>query len=597
MSVADRLVPIAGQWVVWQDAITPAAPAPSPLNGRVFLNSELGPQRNRRRAILSGPWAGMTTPTTRIQSAGEVELFTCPTCLCVFGMPGGACRIHRNADWAANECPDCFHAFCGCGRPVEVPGGICVICSGEWLISPEGGVSAYIPGRRRLPRVWGSTRDADYKEQRVYQPTRITGAGRIATITESQREVMRKDVWVHVIGGTPWVTLDEDGTRHFQHYHTGCWGNIHFTDPTPEAIVTRAMNALDLINADSPMHSRPEGLPAIDRIQHTPFVADSENNWDLNVIYAEEALRETIREILSRQERVGLAVPNGVLVVGAGGVGWHTSMQLAMIGVPQLFIMDNDLVDSSNLARIPLTRDHVGMCKSRALTDFINAYTWRNRMQSLRAVNLEARLTDVMVRDTARLPARLRQALEGNLINVVVDTTDNIEAQKTIYDFANHRNLRYVRAGYDGGWHVTVSSRRAPDWEIPGANPGYAVPSWIGGAQYVATLAVTKICQRPELEVTQDIRDVFGHYHDPLMEVPEAERTETRMPVEAAGAAVVEAVVRAEVRPVDELTWSTVDVWNTQPEGVVEVGLPEGTGDDIWHEDDDEDDDRDPDDF
>jgi SAMP-activating enzyme len=62
-----------------------------------------------------------------------------------------------------------------------------------------------------------------------------------------------------------------------------------------------------------------------------------------------------------------------VLIVGAGGLGSSAIPYLAAAGVGTLGIVDNDVVDISNLQRQIIHGGRIGMPKARSAQDFINS--------------------------------------------------------------------------------------------------------------------------------------------------------------------------------------------------------------------------------
>ena len=494
------------QWYEWID---PPAPhvrrVHSPLHGRLVSDEELSPPRARRRTLIVGPWAGLSTTLARLLPV-SYNVTTCGGCGCPGGRGynGGACR---NTDWGEgiHRCPTCDHRTCGqdCGRPVQYGGDSCAVCRGTLVVDGETLRVATPPP----PRIWGSNHPAPFTAPFVYAPTKLYAVGRVADITAEDQAALRRGVWIHIVGGTPYLTTDEAGRLRFNHYHQGCWGDVYFSNVTVEDIVRRCQESLDIINMDSPADRHPRGLYNINDIHHGPY--RDQPSWNINAIFADRQLQVLIEAITARHQGVGLTVPDSVWVVGCGGIGWNAATQLSLVGVRSLTLIDPDHIEHSNLTRIPASMGRVTRSKAEMLQAALLG-TWRGGVASF--VTLASRRSiDEFVVDPADSP------------EVILDTTDDITAQQYTYDLARRLGSRYVRAGYDGGWHVTVSSRRSPDWVVPGEVDGYPVPAWIGGAQIAASLAVTKICKLPRLEVSFSILELLEGLHVPHMEVSEEE--------------------------------------------------------------------------
>jgi adenylyltransferase/sulfurtransferase len=59
------------------------------------------------------------------------------------------------------------------------------------------------------------------------------------------------------------------------------------------------------------------------------------------------------------------------LIAGAGGVGWKTAVDLAMMGIGAEDIVDPDRIEESNLSRIPLPKSSVGKLKAQQLKEAV----------------------------------------------------------------------------------------------------------------------------------------------------------------------------------------------------------------------------------
>ena len=197
--------------------------------------------------------------------------------------------------------------------------------------------------------------------------------------------------------------------------------------------------------------------------------------------------------LYARQKVLNLTVPERVSLVGCGGIGFWVALYLAMAGIPKVDLVDPDVVEESNLNRLPLPHSSVGQRKVTVL---------RSLLASLRP--------DAVVMAYAVPVSEF--LLKGLSPMVLVDCTDDPNAQELCYKYCCNNGTRYVRAGYNGGTHITVTSTVA-EWNagLEGQNPRYeVVPSWVGGAVAAAVLALTKVMVLPDLEVSADLRDFHG---------------------------------------------------------------------------------------
>jgi hypothetical protein len=193
----------------------------------------------------------------------------------------------------------------------------------------------------------------------------------------------------------------------------------------------------------------------------------------------EEVKNVTTSGVYSRQEKLDLSVPKRVAVAGCGGVGSWVALLLAMSGVQELNLLDPDTLEESNLNRLPLSRSELGQHKVEAI---------RNLILRLRPEAV------VHAYVTPATPA-LVEALN---VEVLVDTTDDLRAQKNL---SRTKGVRYVRAGYDGCSHFTVTSRMDGVWDLAQESTRYRVfPSWVAPAVITAVLATLKVVLDPTLE-------------------------------------------------------------------------------------------------
>lgn len=135
-------------------------------------------------------------------------------------------------------------------------------------------------------------------------------------------------------------------------------------------------------------------------------------------------------DIYNRQSSLELNLPD-TIVVGVGGLGSYVALYLAMYGIRNLILIDNDKVEASNLNRSLFKINHIGKYKVEAVTELI----------------LERRQTKVYP-----IPAKAEESEE--LLKTVVDDyhpTDYIlvDCRDRAYPLPNFLPPALVKAGYD----------------------------------------------------------------------------------------------------------------------------------------------------
>lgn len=103
-----------------------------------------------------------------------------------------------------------------------------------------------------------------------------------------------------------------------------------------------------------------------------------------------------------------------VLVLGMGGLGSPVAMYLAAAGVGHLILVDDDVVEISNLQRQLVHREHT-----------IGESKVESARQTLQALNSDVRITLV----NQRVDRALLEQLIGQQVDLVVDACDNFSTR------------------------------------------------------------------------------------------------------------------------------------------------------------------------
>ncbi len=194
--------------------------------------------------------------------------------------------------------------------------------------------------------------------------------------------------------------------------------------------------------------------------------------------------------IYDRQKDLGLRIPDSVLIIGCGGLGFWVASGLVACGVPSITLLDGDTVDITNLNRTLYPMSSVGRFKPDALKDILLGMRPDIKVA---AAPVMCQVDDIGVLcDVERM--------------VVVDCTDDYEFQKAAYKLSKTEGWRYVRVGCKVN-HITVTST-VPDWTVGNKERvqcGVHIASWVVPVMKAAQYAIDKIIRNPDLEVSEEV--------------------------------------------------------------------------------------------
>lgn len=331
-----------------------------------------------------------------------------------------------------------------------------------------------------------------------YRPRWAVRNGRVWELDEYDRSRLERHVLIQFYGGHAPQLVEREGARVvFEHYHCNCWGGVA---TTPEAgqsyedVARRLESLLETVNGDSLAHRQPSGLPDFDDLG----AGVDMSTWEATPgeIY--------VHRRTERQRTLNLAVPRSVAIIGCGGVGWHVAKSLVMAGTSHVLLCDPDTLEHTNANRIDFSSYSAGAYKALVLCDELLGMN-----PTITVVPVPKRFLESGARthyermDDSWWEANLERC------GLLVDCTDDLSVQQQTWAYAQEHGLRWVRVGYDGGWHVTVTSRRPPGWDAR-PNETYAVPAWVAGAAIAAQLGLIKLCYNPAFEYSGDIREAFN---------------------------------------------------------------------------------------
>jgi len=158
-----------------------------------------------------------------------------------------------------------------------------------------------------------------------------------------------------------------------------------------------------------------------------------------------------------------------VVIVGAGGLGGPAGLYLAAAGVGNITIIDEDVVELSNLQRqIQFGTADIGISKTGAMTE------------SLTRINPKI---NIAFKNTRLTKTNASELLSG--YDVILDGTDNFETRFTVNRASQHLAIPLVSGAigrFDGQVSIFNSSKDAPCYQclVPDAPPQAMACSEVG---------------------------------------------------------------------------------------------------------------------
>lgn len=191
--------------------------------------------------------------------------------------------------------------------------------------------------------------------------------------------------------------------------------------------------------------------------------------------------------IYDRQNRVeGIHVPTTATIVGCGGTGFWTGVLAAMSGVEELVLIDDDIVERSNLNRLPVSAGNVRRTKIDVLSNFI----WNLRGE----VRIELHFRKLEKEEDCAI---LRT-------EVVYCCTDSFKSQQLICAYCKKHGLTYQRIGYDGtilnvsrSFPLTFSDDVPDGYEV---QPSWVVPAVLAASAGISSTMYRKICLMDDIQ-------------------------------------------------------------------------------------------------
>lgn len=122
-----------------------------------------------------------------------------------------------------------------------------------------------------------------------------------------------------------------------------------------------------------------------------------------------------------------------VAIVGLGGLGTFEALLLALAGVGEIRLIDDDIVAMENLHRTPIyTFDDIGMAKAQAASSRL-----KRMNPDVKLVPHNQRIVDDQT--------KLNELLGG--VDCILDGLDNFRTRRTINKYCARKGTTYVYAG------------------------------------------------------------------------------------------------------------------------------------------------------
>jgi len=196
-------------------------------------------------------------------------------------------------------------------------------------------------------------------------------------------------------------------------------------------------------------------------------------------------------DLYNRQESMKLNTDQKIVVIGAGGIGFHVCKMLAMSGIKNIYVFDIDQFEEHNLNRIDVPVECLGMNKADAVRLFVEQMRPECNVKSF-----PYQFSDSFVNMSE--------------INWIVDCTDVFDAQVKHQEIADRHNVKYFKVGYNGE-SMSINNRIA-DWDVGDTPDGYTItPSWVVPTVIIAALAVGKVLKYNDGEMGYTLDRMYTH--------------------------------------------------------------------------------------
>jgi len=198
--------------------------------------------------------------------------------------------------------------------------------------------------------------------------------------------------------------------------------------------------------------------------------------------------------LYDRQEFFNLNTNIVPIICGAGGVGFYVSKMLAMAGVENIILFDNDIIEEHNLNRLDIPLSAIGMNKAEVAKLIIKQMRPNCNVLSY-GFKFNPDILDTITINPTHF----------------IDCTDIHRVQLENQRIAKEKNLPYCKAGYNG-FSISINDI-VGEWDAneEGTQDGYTVtPSYVVPATVVAALTVHKILTNNGKQMAYSLNNIYN---------------------------------------------------------------------------------------
>ena len=163
------------------------------------------------------------------------------------------------------------------------------------------------------------------------------------------------------------------------------------------------------------------------------------------------------------------------VIVGCGGIGFWVGIFLAMLGRDSFVLIDGTKIDNSNLNRLPVPQNFIGINKAIALRKIIRML---RPFAKVTCFSTNVTKENINMIFKASFQSEYTHHKDGQMFHgtFVFDTTDNAVIQNLIYKTIHEiddRNwdVKYLKVGYEG--FAIGAYNEYQVWTVKDYQPGY----------------------------------------------------------------------------------------------------------------------------